>query len=53
MLFSFVEGGFSLPRVMLGYVPGRGGGWIGKSHMVLDAYLFILKIHANNFGTGW
>jgi hypothetical protein len=32
------------------YVPG---GHIQESHMVYNAYLFVLMIHVSNFGTGW
>jgi hypothetical protein len=40
-LFSFVGGWFSLPRGCTGLCSWGRQGWVGESHMVCDAYLFI------------
>jgi hypothetical protein len=47
ILFSFVEGDLICPEVSQDYVPRE---WIGESHVVRETYLFILQIHASNFG---
>jgi hypothetical protein len=45
-----VEGGGSVcPEALLDYVPE---GWVGESHMISIAHLFVLQIHASSFGTG-
>jgi hypothetical protein len=46
-MFSFVDGGFSLPRV---YVPGV---CVGELHMVRDTHLFILQIHRSRNGAAF
>jgi hypothetical protein len=28
-------------------------GWIGESHMVCVAYLFVLQVYASSFGIGY
>jgi hypothetical protein len=46
-LFSFVSEGDSIcPGPALDYVPVW---WVGELHMVSDAHLFILQIHASRF----
>jgi hypothetical protein len=49
MFLNFVVGGFSPPKGFSGLC---SQGWVEESHMVCDAYLFILKIHASRFGAG-
>jgi hypothetical protein len=29
------------------------GGWVGESHLVCDASLFIMQFHTSSFGTSW
>jgi hypothetical protein len=45
MLFSFVCAG-----TLLDYVPW---GWVRELHMVHDAQVFILQIHASSFESSW
>jgi hypothetical protein len=48
---QFCWGGVSVcPGAALDYVPK---GWVRVSHMVCDAYLFILQILASTTETGW
>jgi hypothetical protein len=51
ILFSFffwwgAEGVSVCPRTALDYVPR---GWVRELHLVSDAHLFILQIHASSF----
>jgi hypothetical protein len=48
--FFFLGGESICSGTALDYVPGE---WIGESHMVCDAYLFVLQIHACNVGVCW
>jgi hypothetical protein len=51
ILFSFVGGrGSVFPQAALDYV---SRGWVGESHVMCDAHLFVLQIHASSFGTSW
>jgi hypothetical protein len=51
MFFSFAGVGNSVcPGAMLDYFPGE---LVGESHVVCDAYLFILQFHASSFGASW
>jgi hypothetical protein len=47
MLFSFFVG---WGEAVLDYFPRQ---WVGESHVVCDAHLLILQIHASSFETSW
>jgi hypothetical protein len=50
MLFSFVLRGSICPGAALDYVPM---GWVGESHVLCDAHLFVLQIHTSSFEINW
>jgi hypothetical protein len=43
-------GGLVCPGAALDYFPGV---WVGESHVVFDAHLFVLQFHTCSFGAGW